>query len=128
VFVSVVVERVVPVAAVLYFIVPPVIVKPVVTSDTVNEYHKPFAAVGSVQEGDPLEARLLNVCPHCAAVRITVAPTNALSVTVLNTPAPDGAARNTGAAVNVAAPVTTRVEPKTTALAVCKPSSLTGGR
>jgi hypothetical protein len=139
VFVKVVPVIAVPFAAVLATIVPPVIVNPVVTLDTVNVYHKPFTAVGSVQDGLPEVDRLLNVCPHWAAVKATVAPTSALSVTVRSGDAPLGAAVNTGAAVNVATPVNAAVELTanvaddtaavvTMFFAVLIPSSCTGGR
>jgi hypothetical protein len=60
VLVRVVPERVVPEAVVLAFIVPPVTVNPAVTSETVKVNQRPFAAVGSVHEGEPDVALLLN--------------------------------------------------------------------
>lgn len=94
----------VPVAVVFALTVPPVTVKPVVTSETVNVYQRPLAAVGRVHEGLPDVERLLNVWPDCAAVSATVAPTRALSVIERGNAGPEIPP------VAVIAPVTASVE------------------
>lgn len=86
----------------------PVTVKPANVLPQMNVYISPLAHVGSVQEGVPLEEAFLNTCPDCAAVRTTVAPAAALSVTVVLT-------GPVGATVKDAAPVTARVDASVTA-------------
>jgi len=113
-----------PEALAFALIVPPVTVKPVVTSETVKVNQRPFAAVGKVHEGLPLVERLLNTWPDCAAVSATVAPTSALSVTVRRNDPVGIPAVNTGAAVKVATPVNVLVPP--TAKVAAVPDSVTG--
>lgn len=85
-----------------------VTVKPVVVFPQINVNIKPLAGAGKVHEGLALVETFIYDLPESAAVKTTVAPTNALFA-VTDVLGPVGAAVKTGAAVKVATPVKAEV-------------------